>query len=431
MGQTVQLTAATGFSDHRSCVSAAPTTCTAIATVAGLTPTTVSGTTTTPGSYVTVHGYLFGSSAASANIVATLVSVADAPKGTRRANFKAEGTVTVGTATLTIGGLTVDLSKATCFAGHGKTACGGAFTTGQVVSAGAAAAPALPATTLSADFARLSSRVPVETAGAPVEVEGAVISAGTATFVVRGITVDASSLPAGTAMPSVGDVVRVLGTVASSGQSVTASSLVILHAANSVKLSLEGDASNVAAGATTRTFTLSVLGQTVTVSAQTRLADMSVRGWDERNPSVNPFNITTFQGYIAASTSRHVIVRAESDASGALIARLLVILPASTEVAVAGVVGATPPVVNSTASGTPTTFSVHGIAVSADPAAIVGASDKGRRTATPRPVAAGDLVVVVGTLNGAIVTVGPTLSGSNSVLDVGPPSAARPDRGEF
>jgi hypothetical protein len=47
------------------------------------------------------------------------------------------------------------------------------------------------------------------------------------------------------------------------------------------------------------------------------------------------------------------------------------IVPASTAAAVAGVVDAAPAPANSAAAGTPTTFSIHGIAVSADPAAII------------------------------------------------------------
>lgn len=441
MGQTVQLTSGTSISDHRACVSATTSPCAAITTAASLVPSTVSGTSTTtttatPGNYVTVHGYLFGaSSTATVNIIATLVAVGDAPPPTsaNRAAFKAEGTATVGTSTLTIGALNVDLSKATCFAGEGPTPCASAFTTGQVVSAGAAVSPALPATTLVADFARTAKRIPVETAGSTVEVEGAVASAGTATFVVRGITVDASGLPSGTALPKVGDVVRVEGTVASNGQSVTATSLTILQAANSVSVGLQGDATNVAPGTATGTFTVSVLGQTITINGQTRLADMSVAGWDDRNPAANPFNITTFQTYLAASASKHVIVRASTDSTGALVARSLAIVPASTTVAVSGIVDAKPAPVNSTTSGTPTTFSVNGVAVSADPAAISGASmhEEGMHSSGAVTVAAGDQVLAIGTLNGNVVTVGAKPSFSNGVLDIGAPSAGHEDRGEF
>ena len=426
MGQSVQLTTATTFSDHRACL-AATSPCTAIANLSGVVPSTGTGTATTAGTYVTVHGYLFSTAPGSANIVATLVSVSDAPTGPGIANFKAEGVVTVGTATMTIGALKLDLSKANCFTTI-KTACASAFTTGEVVSAGAAVSPALPATTLVADFARLAARLPVETAGASVEVEGAVASTTTSTFVVRGITIDTSGLAAGTALPATGDVVRVVGTISSDGKSVAATSVTIVHAANAVSVGLEGDAGSVSAGTTTGTFTLSVLGQTITVNAQTRLADMSVRGWDRKDPVANPFNITTFQTYLAASVSKHVVVKSEADATGALFARSLAIVPASSEVSVAGVVDATPAVVNSSATGTPTTFSVHGIAVKADPAAIT--SSPSMRFKGPQSVAAGDYVVAVGTLNGAVVTVGPTIGAHNVVVDIGPLHSHR-DRGMF
>lgn len=443
MGQSVQLTSSTIFSDHRACVSATTSPCTPIAAASGLTASTVTGTTTTtttPGSYVTVHGYLFGGTTTTApvNIIATLVSVGDAPTGSGIANFKVEGSVTVGTSTVTIGSLTIDLSKATCF-DHGKTSCTGAFTTGEIVSAGAAAAPTLPATKLVADFARVAARMPVETAGQSVEVEGAVSSATTTTFVVRGITIDASGLPAGTTMPATGDVVRVAGTVATSGQSVTATSLTIVHSASSINLGLQGDVSAVTPGSTTGTYTVSVLGQTITINAQTRLADMSVRGWDREDPSANPFNITTFQTYLAASKSQHVMVSAEAaSATGALVARSLVIVPASTVVSVAGSVDATPAPVNSTTTGTPSKFSVHGIAVSADPAAIVGPGMFGEgprgmmMTQKPAPtIAAGDQVLVVGTLASNVVTVGATLSQTNAVVDGGAPNGMERDRDVF
>jgi hypothetical protein len=434
MGQTVQLTAATTFSDHRSCLAAA-TPCTAISTAASLATTTVSGTPTTPGNYVTVHGFLFGGG--TANVVATLVSVSDVPAGSSPANYKVEGVVNVAASGVTIGSLKLDLSKARCIVAGQPSACS-ALTNGSVVSAGSATAPALPATVLVADFARQSARLPVETAGAAVELEGVVSSAGTSSFVVRGVTVDASALPAGTAMPALGDEVRVTGTLSANGDALKASSLTTEHHAISARVTLQGDASNVAAGSTTGTFTLTVLGQSVTVNAQTRLADMSVRGWDRRDPTANPFNITTFQSYLAASASQHVMVVAEADASGALVAQSLAILPASNVVAVAGTVDATPAPVNSGTSGTPTVFFVHGVKVSADPAAFLRAGMGDRMmgmtttTTTTTSVAAGDQVVAVGTSTGGAIVLGPTLSGNNRVLDLGAMSVPEDrDRGMF
>lgn len=426
MGQTVQLTSSTNFSDHRACVSATPATCTAITTPAGLSATTGA---TVPGSYVAVHGYLYNSG--STNIVATLVSVADVPTALAGVNFKAEGAVTaVGASSITIGGLTVDLSSAICRVSGTTTPCASAFSSGQVVAAGAAVAPTLPATTLVAGFARLASKISVDTSGSAVEVEGVVSSTGPSSFVVRGVTVDTSALT--TALPAVGDVVRVLGTVAGTGTNVTvsATSMVVLHAASSVKVGLEGDVTAITAGAAANTYTLSVLGQTVTVNEKTRLMDMSVRGWDHKDPATNPFNITTFATYMAASASSHVIVKTETDTGGNLVANSLVIVPASNVAGVAGLVDANPSVVNSTVATTPSTLSVHGIAIEVAPAAVVvrGPSSAGGSFNT---IATGDQVVALGTWSNGVLSIGATVSPRNQLFDAGAPRSDNRDRGEF
>jgi hypothetical protein len=417
MGQTVQLTSGTSFSDRRACVSATTSPCTPITTADGLVATTVTGTSTstvTAGSYVTVHGFLFDGT--STDVIATLVSVGDTPTGGAPANFKAEGVATVDATGVHINGLKLDLSKATCRAGGAPVNCATAFTSGQVVSAGSATAPALPATVLVADFARKAGKLPVEEAGASVEVEGVVSAvSGTATFTVRGIVVDASGLPAGTTLPKVGDEVRVLGTLAADGTTVKATSLSTEDEADEAKFALKGQAGTVTAGGT-NTFTVSILGQDVTVNAKTRLKDVSIKGWERRDPTATPFNITTFQSYLAASASKSVLVIAEPGTGGTLVAKSLTILPSSDVAAISGVVDASPAPVNSTVTGTATVFFVHGIQVSADPAAI---TTPGRRGTTPATVAAGDQVVVVGTLTGKTIVVGPTPTGNNRVLDLG------------
>lgn len=422
MGQTVQLTSATNYSDHRACVSASTGACAAVAGQSGLVANAGTGS-----SYVTVHGYLFTGSAGSTNIVATLVSVGDLPAS--GIAFKAEGMVSaVGTNSVTIGALTADLASATCRVKGATVPCANAFGTGQVVAVGAATlADALPVTTFSAGYARLAGKLPVETDGATVELEGSVSSVGSGSFVLRGITVDASALvTAGTALPSVGDIVRVTGTVASNGQSVTATALKVIHLASARTYGLEGDASGVAAGSAADTYTLSLLGQTVTVNAGTRLADRQSRGWMHSDPATNPFNIGTFQAYLAASASQHLLVVAQTDAGGNLVAQSLVILPVSTAATIAGPVDATPAPVNSSATGTPTTFSVHGVAVSADPAAIFagrfgehGRGGGGGSSSGGVTIAAGETVVVRGSYAGGTVTVGATPSATNAVVDLG------------
>jgi hypothetical protein len=430
MGQTVQLTAATNFVDHRACLTGTTSPCSAITGQSALSNTTGSGGTAVAGSYVTVHGYLFdsGTSSGGANIVATLVSIGDAPTTASGANYKAEGVVTaVAGSTLTIGGLSVDLSAATCYAAGTMTPCASGFSTGQVVAVIAATGPSLPATSLAGTLARLHSKLAVETVGASVEVEGKVsaVTTSPASFVLRGVTVDATALPPATALPAVGDEVRVLGTLASGGTTITASALTVLHVARSASYGFEGDAAGVTAGSTADTYVLTLLGQSIAVNAGTRLADRSVRGNGRGDSPSNPFNITTFQAYLAASASQHLLVRSAADASGNLNALSVTIVPASSAAAIGGTVDVAPAPVNSTTSGTPSTFSVHGLTVSADPAAIVKLRTV--RNATPTTVAAGDFVLVRGTYaSGTLSVAAPSGAVSpfanNVVIDLGAPT---------
>jgi hypothetical protein len=439
MGQTVQITSATNFSDHRACLTAT-TPCAPITGQAGLGPTTGSGATAVAGSYVGVHGYLYASPAGATNIVATLVAVADQPAMPGAAAYKAEGVVTaVSTNAVTIGGLAIDLSSASCYADGGTgvpTPCASAFSAGQTVSAVGGTAPALPATNFAAGRARLHSKLFVSTDGAAIELEGRVsaVTASPASFVLRGVTVDASALTSGT-LPAVGDVVEVTGTVATGGTSVIGGTVKLLHAAKAATYGLEGDVGSVAAGSATGTWVLTVLSQTVNVTGTTRLADRAVDG-DHGGGSGGPsFNITTFKDYLAASTSQHAIVRAEADSSGALNALSVTLVPASTAAAVGGVIDATPAPVNGTAGAAPTTFSVHGLAVSADASSVLKASAEhdghgfgGSHLAGTTTVSAGDLVLARGTYAAGTLTVGALAAGgpsgpiwlANVVLDSGP-----------
>ena len=435
LGQSVQLTAATNFSDHRACLTATTSPCAAVAGQSDLVAATGSGSSAVPGSYVTVHGYLYSTSATSgtADIVATLVSVNDAPSSTTTGvNYKVEGLVNaVGTSNVTIGGLLVDLSNASCFAGASKATCASAFSVGQVVSAFSSAAPSLPATTLAASVARQRTKLAVETTGADIEIDGKVSSVTTspAALVIRGVAIDASAIT-GT-LPAVGDEVRVVGTIASGGTSVTATSITVLQVASSATYGLEGNVEGVAAGTSADSFVVTLLGQSVTVNAATRLADRSSRssGGGAGSSATNPFNISTFQTYLAASTSQHVLVRTQADASGNLTALSLTIAPASTEAAIGGVIDASPAPLNSTASGTPTTFSVHGIAVSADPSSVVVQRRTGHgMTTLTNAIAAGDLVLARGTYASGTLTIAARVVGShgpalldNIVIDSGAP----------
>ena len=421
MGQVVSLDSGTLFSDHRACVNASASPCTPVADASGL----ASNAGSTPGSYVSVDGYLFSGSSGSAQIVATLVSVRDVPGAGWPVAFKVEGVVsattsTSGSSSLTIGGLSVALDHATCRVDGHARACTGAFASGEVVSVFSATPPALPATTFNASVAIERKHLPVQTAGAAVEFDGRVSAASATSFVVRGVNVDTSALPAGTSLPAMGDLVRVAGTVAADGLSVTASAINILHAARSVSYGFAGDVTAVAAGATSGTFEVTVLGQTIVVSSQTRLSDRQSRRWFDHDPQSNPFNVTTFQSYLAASASQHVAVKAAKDSSGNLQALSLSIWPASTTSELAGPVDATPaPVMGS--SSAPTTFSIDGVAVSASANAVHflrhGAGSLG----------AGDEVLASGSFAAGVLGVATGDSFGNFVIDFGAPHGGDDD----
>ena len=425
MGQVISLDSATLFSDHRACVSATTNACTPIGDASGLALTATSGGATTPGSYVSVDGYLFSSGSGAANIVATLVAIHDSPTGATGALYKVEGVVTTtsataGSAGVTIGSLQVNLGSATCRVQGHSTACAGAFAVGDIVSAFATTAPTLPATSFNATVALQRNHLPVETAGSTVEFDGRVSSftaasgMAAASFVVRGVEVDTAALPAGTSLPAVGDLVAIVGTVSSDGLSVAASSIRILRAARNVSYGFEGDDTAVAAGSAANTFTLTVLGQSVVVSAQTRLADRSTHHWFDVDPETNPFNISTFQTYLAASASQHLVVMAAKDSNGVLQALSVTIVPASTVSEVAGPVDASPAPVAGT-STTPTTFSIDGLPVSAAVSAISFRRHAGSA------IAAGDQVLAAGTFTAGTLTVGPMPSLNNFVVDGGVP----------
>jgi len=278
-----------------------------------------------------------------------------------------------------------------------------------------ATAPSLPASAFTAQVIVARTHLPVETAGATVELQGAVsaVTSSPAGFTLRGIPIDASALPAGTALPVAGDVVSVVGTVSADGTEVTASSLTILRAAADAAYAFLADFTSVAAGSMANTATLVMLGQTIAVDASTRLADRSNWQWFDHDPASNPFNITTFVSYLQASTSKHLIVRTSADASGNLHALSVTVLPELGPTGISGTVDATPAPVNSTMSGTPTTFAIHGVPVSADPASIEFWHGSA--------ISAGDEVTAVGTDTSGTLTVTAQESWKNYVVDHGVP----------
>jgi hypothetical protein len=370
MGQTVQLASGTAFSDHRACVTAVTSPCTATAGQGDLTAT--SGAT--PGTFVSIHGYLY-STGSSAQIVATLVSAGDYTAGTSR--FKLEGQVTgVSATTLSIGAENVDLSKAVCRGA--TTVCSTAYAIGDIVAAHGLTAPA--AGTFAADAARLSRMLP-QTAGASVEVEGKVSSVSGTTFVIRGITVDGSGLATGQ-IPAVGDKVELLGTVVVNGTSTSIMATSIVHdvPAAATRVTLAGPLASVATGATSGTFVVTVLGQTAIVDATTHIADRTV------SPPPT-FNITNFDTYLQAKTP-FIVVRTLVDSSGNLraVGFDVVKAPLNNLVGVAGPADAAP-----TVGASSNTVLIHGVPVIYSPGTTLPVANE--------PIVQGSYILAAGALS--------------------------------
>jgi hypothetical protein len=351
-------------------------------------------------------------------VVATLISASDLP-ATNPPNhsFKVEGPLTFTGSVPSIAGLTLDFTTTLCEVAGAVTPCANAYSAGQLIAVGSATAPVVPATSFAPTVARRAARMPVQTVGHSIEIEGVVSSVnnGASSFVLRGITVDTSTLA--TALPAAGDLVKVEGVITGTAQSISATKVTNIHAAASASVDLQGDADAASIAGSGTAYNFTVLGQTVNVTAQTRLADMSTPNWNSSDPTVDPFNISTFASYLGKPTrSKHVLVRCKSDSSGNLTAHSVAIVPASTVAGLSGIVDTSPAVYNSGVTGTPTTFSIHGVAVSADPVAIYKPG-----TAAMQTVAAGEKVVVLGTYSNNLLTVGATTTPRNKVTNLGVP----------
>jgi len=355
MGQTVQITSSTAYVDRRACVAAASSPCSAINAQSGLTAT--SGAT--PGSYVTVHGYLYSTGTA-AQIVATLISVQDyvAPTAaTSGSPFKLEGQVTtVSGSSIVIGGETVDLSAATCRADEVTAACSSIAAVGKTVAAFGFTAPTN--SMFAPTAARLVDLLP-QTAGVQVEIEGKVSSVTGTSFVVQGITIDGSGL-AGNQIPAVGDTVELVGTVAANGQNVTATSILRDRPAAPARLVLAGPLTSVTAGTAAGTYVVTVLGQTATVDSNTMIVDRTVRP----RPT---FNITNFQTYIQGlSALPYVTLAVQTTSTGGLQANAFEIVEAPSD----NFVKITGPADGAVTAGNPSSVTVHGIDILFDATSV-------------------------------------------------------------
>jgi hypothetical protein len=314
LGQTVRVSSGTSFAGNMS-----------------------NGSTSTPiarlsdvhaGDYVVVFGYLEcpGSSCASGatDIVGTLV-IEPSPVGMYRvqgyiSNYSSSGN------SFTINGLTVDIATM----GSSPTLCNTmncVFANGQFVSVRSSTAPtgtfaATASTlTLTASSIKLRQEAPTFTVGATVTIEGPVTQLSGTSFVVRGISVDASGIASSVMGLVNNQIVEVTGTVSSSGTLMATSIEVERHAT----FALLGALDSVSASG------FSALGQSFSVTSATRFSDWS--------HDVRPFNSTNFSTVLMAGDQ--VIVSGYPSGMGSVATRVERIpTPATPQAGVEGVVSA-------------------------------------------------------------------------------------------
>jgi hypothetical protein len=311
LGQTVQVTSGTSFAGQGGNGSAG----TAVAQLGDL----------HVGDYVVVFGYLecpgATCSSGATDIVATLVLE---PASIGR--YRVQGYVTnAGSGSFTLNGLTVDISAM----GSSPTVCNTmncTFSNGDFVAVRSTAAPtgtwAATGSTLTLTATDVRLRVTQLT--------------GT-TFVVRGITVDASGIASSVAGLADNQIVEVTGTIGSNG-TLTATSIEVERFAT---FTMMGSLDSVS------TAGFSVLGQSFSVTSTTRFVD-----WAH---GVRPFNASNFPTVLMAGDQ--LIVSGYPSGSGNVATRVERIpTPAAPAAAVAGIV-------SSDNAPTDTMLTVAGVAV--------------------------------------------------------------------
>jgi hypothetical protein len=316
LGQTVRISSGSSFAGHMS-----------------------NGSTTTPvarlsdihvGDYVVAFGYLEcpGSSCSSGttDIVATLVNV-PASVGM----YRVQGYVSnysSSSNSFTINGLTVDI--ATMGMGTSATVCNTmncAFANGDFVSVRSTSAPtgtyAATGSTLTVTASDIKVRpvAPTFAVGSTVTIEGPVTQLSGTSFVVRGISVDASGIASSTMGLVNNQIVEVTGTVSASGMLKATS----IEVERSATFMLMGSLDSVSATG------LSVLGQSFSVASNARFVD--------RASDMRPFNSTNFASVLMAGNQ--LVVSGYPSGTGNVATRVERIpTPASPTAGVAGVVSA-------------------------------------------------------------------------------------------
>jgi hypothetical protein len=241
--------------------------------------------------------------------------------------YRVQGTVSNYSASsnsFTINGLTVDIATM----GSSPTLCNTmncAFSNGQFVSVRSSTAPtgtfAASGSTLTimAASIKLRQEAPTFTVGATVTIEGPVTQLSGTSFVVRGITVDASGVASSAMGLANNQIVEVTGTVSSSGTLMATSIEVERHATFALMAPLD----SVSASG------FSVLGQSFSVTSTTRFSD--------RSHDVRPFNSTNFPTVLMAGDQ--LIVSGYPSGTGNVATRVERIpTPATPLVGVEGVV---------------------------------------------------------------------------------------------
>jgi hypothetical protein len=310
LGQTVQITSGTSFAGNLGNSATA----TPIMQLSDI----------HQGDYVIVYGYLectgSGGCPGATTIVATLVNEPSSIGKYRVQGYVTNYSSAMGMNTFTINGLTVDVTTS----GASPTNCNTmncAFATGNFVSVRSNTAPTASggALTLMANDVKLRAVAPTFSAGATVTIEGPVTQLSGTTFVVRGITVDASGIPTVVAGLQDNQIVEVSGTITSSG-TLMATSIDVERAAT---FALMGALDSVS------TAGFSVLGQSFSVTNNTRFVD-----WAK---DVRPFNSSNFATVLMAGDQ--LIVSGYASGSGNVATRVERIrTPSVPQAAVAGVV---------------------------------------------------------------------------------------------
>lgn len=287
-----------------------PVLVTAATTFSGTVGTTALATANNPlsalstGTYVVVHGFIECSGTATTTpcptqVVANLV-IAPATTGSYKASGYVSGIPTTSTpatapTSFTLNGLTVNLgSNTSCSTSAGVAptvaACTG-LVNGQYVVARAATAPVVttgstPSITLTADTIKVSAQSPALTAGSTAALEGPVSQINTTnnSFVLRGVTINATGFANAVASLTPHQIVQVSGTVNADGSLTATAMQVEQHANMTINAPLDSAS----------TTTVTVLGEAFAVNNATRFEDRTatVQG--------QAFNINNFSTALAS-----------------------------------------------------------------------------------------------------------------------------------